>query len=52
MKTRKGGQKVRTQHINGLSKQVCQNKFDCCAEVFYALGYINLPDSIYLAITR
>ena len=49
MKTRKGGQKVRTQQINNASKQICQHKFDCCAEVFYALGYMNRDDSIYLA---
>lgn len=49
MKTRRGGQKVRTQQINNASKQICQHKFDCCAEVFYALGYMNREDSIYLA---
>jgi hypothetical protein len=48
-KTRKGGQKVRTQQINKASKQICQHKNDCCAEVFYALGYMSIEDSIYLA---
>ena len=49
MKTRKGGQKVRTQQINRASKQICQHENDCCAEVFFALGYMNREDSIYLA---
>jgi hypothetical protein len=46
---KRGGQKVRTQYINRASKQICQHKNDCCAEVFFALGYMNREDSIYLA---
>lgn len=49
MKTRRGGQKIRTQQVNRESKQICQHKFDCCAEVFYALGYMNREDAIYLS---
>jgi len=48
-KTKRGGQKVRTQQINRASKQICQHENDCCAEVFFALGYMNREDSIYLA---
>jgi hypothetical protein len=50
MKTRRrGGQKIRTQQVNREGKQICQHKFDCCAEVFYALGYMNKKDAIYLS---
>lgn len=47
-KTR-GGQKVRTNHLNMELKSLCEHSFDCGASVFYFLGYSDLETSQYLA---
>ena len=52
MRTRrhkKGGQKVRTQHLNMELEPMYEHSFDCGASVFYFLGYSDLETSQYLA---
>ena len=50
MKTRKrGGQKVRTDHLNMELETMYEHSFDCGASVFYFLGYSDLETSQYLA---
>jgi hypothetical protein len=48
-KTRKGGQKVRTDYLNMELTTLCEHSFDCGASVFYFLGYSDLETSKYLA---
>jgi hypothetical protein len=45
----RGGQKVRTDHLNMDLMSLCEHSFDCGASVFYFLGYSDLETSKYLA---